>query len=354
MNQEDGQPKGVLRVKLLSPIPSRYFLHQLPDANPQWGRCRFSFDPDDREYDWLVVYEDLRTANKDGKRGLSEVLACPALNTMLVTSEPSSIKHYGDLYTRQFGHVLTSQEPWALPHRDRIYSQSGLIWIYGVGKDKVATFEEMCAHVPSNKTRDISMVFSPKRMRHTLHKRRFDFMQRMVDSMPELDTFGHGAIPLDDKADALKDYRYHIAIENHNSPHHWTEKLSDAFLGLTLPFYSGCPNVSDYFPPESVIPIDLHDPEGAIRVMREAIRNGEYEKRLPHLLEARRRVLYEYNLFAVLSQHIERLDAGPEGSRFSTEPVVLQSRHALRKHSLGNAFRDMIGKIRSRILSRLS
>jgi len=44
---------------------------------------------------------------------------------------------------------------------------------------------------------------------------------------PELDTFGPDAQrKLDDKADCLLDYRYHIAIENYVGEHHWTEKLA--------------------------------------------------------------------------------------------------------------------------------
>jgi hypothetical protein len=347
MTDKPANQAGRIRVKLLSPIPDKYFLHQLPQGNPEWGHCRFSFDPEDRHYDWLVVYEDLRTANKDGKRGLQELLACPHQHTLLVTSEPSSIKHYGNAYIRQFGCVLTSQEQWALPHPDRIFSQAGLIWIYGVGSKSAVSFDQMLAHPPAGKSKDISMVFSPKRMRHTLHHRRFTFMQKMMQSLPELDIYGQGAIPLDDKAEALDAYRYHIAIENYIGPHHWTEKLADAFLGLTLPFYAGCPNAADYFPPESFIPIDMNDPEGAVKIIRQAISNNEYEKRLPAIIEARRRILFEHNLFAVLSREIEKRH---KPGLPSNGNEVIYSRHALRKQSPLAGLRDMYGKARSRAI----
>jgi hypothetical protein len=347
MTSESIASAEYIRVKVLSPIPQRYFLHQLPEGNPVWGNCRFSFDAEDRDYDWLVVYEDLRTANKEGKRGLQEVLVCPPRHTMLITSEPSSIKHYGNAYVRQFGCVLTSQEAWALPHPDRIFSQAGLIWIYGVGADHATSFDHMVAHPPVNKSRDLSMVFSPKRQRHTLHHRRFTFMRSMMQALPELDVYGRGARPLDDKAEALDPYRYHIAIENYIGPHHWTEKLSDAFLGLTLPFYAGCPNAADYFPPESFIPIDMKDPVGAARIIRQAILDNEYEKRLPAITEARRRVLFEYNLFAVISREIGKrhLSAShtPNGG-------VIYSRHALRKTSMSHGLQDMYGKARARAI----
>jgi len=335
-----------IRVKVITPIPERYFMHQLPGGTPVWGNCRFSFDPADRDYDWLVVYEDLPGLPDVARNQRCEELACPASHTILTTSEPSSIKHYGNAYTRQFGCVITSQEAWALPHRDRVFSQAGLVWIYGVGDDYERPFDDMVANPPTNKTRDLSMVFSPKQMRHTLHHRRNRFMQRLMEMMPDMNVYGRGAQPLenDDKAGALDTYRYHVAIENHIGPHYWSEKLADAFLGLTLPFYCGCTNAGDYFPPESIIPVDMHDPESARRIIETAIANNEYEKRLPAIIEARRRILYEYNFFALVTREINRRHA-----TMTTDESIgrIYSRHALRKRRLFGGFTDACGKGRA-------
>jgi hypothetical protein len=201
---------------------------------------------------------------------------------------------------------------------------------------------------PADKSRDASMVYSPKAMRHTLHFHRARFMRWLVRQMPELDTFGRETSrPLDDKADCLRDYRYHIAIENFVGAHHWTEKLADPFLGLTLPFYYGCPNAADYFPADSFIRIDIHDPAGALETIRAAIAGNEYEKRLPALIEARRRVMAEHNLFAVAAREIARLHrtdavAGPGAE--------LLSRRAMRQSSPTVALRDLYGKLRGRWL----
>jgi hypothetical protein len=341
------EPTRKIRVKVISPLPERYFLHQLPLGNPEWGNCRFSFDPDDGDYDWLVVYEDLRTTGKDGTRREQEMLACARRHTMFTTSEPSSIKHYGNTYASQFGCVLTSQERWALPHPDRIFSQAGLVWMYGVGEGREVSFDHMVAHPPAEKAHDLSMVFSPKRMRHTLHHRRFTFMQELMRLLPEMHVYGRGARPLDDKAEALDAYRYHVAVENYIGPHHWTEKLADSFLGMTLPFYAGCPNAVDYFPAESFIPIDMKDPAGAARIIRQAILDHEYEKRLPAIIEARRRVLFEYNLFAVLAREIEKRHVS---ASLISNGEVIYSRHAVRKKSLLHGLRDIYGKARSRTI----
>ena len=155
--------------------------------------------------------------------------------------------------------------------------------------------------------------------------------------MPELEVYGHGVRSMDDKSEALNDFCYHIAIENHLATHHWTEKLSDAFLGLCLPFYSGCPNVADYFPEESVIAIDLQQPGAMAERMQQAIRDQEYQKRLPAIREARRLVLEEYGFFAVVSRMIEERHMDRQGQGGG----CILSRRGIRKASMGNLVIDL-------------
>lgn len=319
------------------------WLRQFPGGDPGWGRCRFVFDPDAPRYDWLVAYEDL--PKEAGSIRGREELACPREHTLLVTTEPSSIKQYGRRFVSQFGCVLTSQDERGLPHPAAVRSQPALMWYYGFGRQGHIAFDTLRDHPPLAKTRVISTVSSFKRQRHTLHHRRHLFTGELKALLPELEVFGRGVRAMDDKAEALRDYRYHVAVENFVGPHHWTEKLADSFLGCTLPFYFGCPNATDYFPAGSFIPIDIFDPPGAARIIRAAVDGGEYEKRLPLIMEARRRVLYEYNTFAVLSRLIEeRHSAAPV-----TPGVTLLSRHALRAASPLNMLADVMEKARGRL-----
>lgn len=338
----------MIRVKFLSRLPPTLWPHQFPHNEPQWGNCHFIFDPQAREYDWLVVYDDIPDLDGMSRDNAHEELACSPKHTLLVTTEPSSIKIYGEDYTRQFDAVLTSQAEWALPHRQRIFTQPALHWFYGVSERYVTPFDEMIA-LPVRKSKMLSMVYSAKSMRHTLHHRRAAFMRGLRQRLPSMDMFGRGSVhALDDKADCLRAYRYHVAIENFIGKHHWTEKLADAFIGETLPFYAGCPNAAAYFPEQSFIPIDLCDVNAAVHTIQQAIADNEYEKRLPAIREARRRVLYEYNLFAVLAREIEaRHDAAARG----VSGTHLLSRRALRAGSVGVALRDFYGKLRGRVLS---
>lgn len=328
-------------VKFIGTYGDQRWLRQFPGNIPCWGGIDFILYSEIEQYDWLVVYNDLPL-------NISEInLPCPRENTILVTTEPSSIKAYGNAFTAQFGYVLTSQPQWALPHRNRIYSQPALQWFYGMGSERLVTYDEMVANPPLEKSQLISTVCSTKQQTHTLHQKRYEFTRELKKRLPELEIFGHGVRPMADKAESLDSYRYHVAIENFIGLHHWTEKLSDPFLGVTLPFYCGCPNASDYFPEESFIPIDINDVEGASEIIRKAMRDGEYEKRLPHILEARRRVLEEYNIFAVLSRLIEERS---ENEQLPDTGGVILSRRELRKRHPLVSVQHFYEKVRLRLL----
>ena len=166
------------------------------------------------------------------------------------------------------------------------------------------TYDKLQNTPPPEKSKIISTVCSIRQGRLTLHYKRYHFTERLKPYIPKLDVFGHGVKPMNDKAEALDSYQYHIAIENHVFPHHLTEKLPDAFLGYTLPFYHGCPNATDYFPPESFIPIDINDFDKTVDIIRNTLDNNEYKDRLPYIIEARKRVLEKYNLFSLLDDEI--------------------------------------------------
>jgi hypothetical protein len=337
-----------IRVKFFSKghrgLDNDVFLRQMPGRQPRWGRCEFIFDIDERQYDWLVCYDDLAPLGEERFSERAESLACARDHTLFITMEPSTIKVYGYDFLEQFGGVLTSQEPWAIRNSRAIYSQPALRWYYGVGAQSMIDWDNMTHHPPLEKAGVFSTVCSNKQHGSiTLHSRRVAFTEAVAERIGELVSFGRGKRPIDDKADAVAPYKYHLAIENHIAPHHWTEKLADAFLGASLPFYVGCPNATDYFSEDSFIPLNLHDIEGSLNTIRRAIDSGEYEKRLPAIMESRRRVLNEYNLFAVIAKHIE----SRHDERKSAEPgSQLFSRHAFRRRNVSVAVRFLWERFR--------
>ena len=99
----------MIRVKFLSRRDPAGWGRYFPDSDGRWGGCRFLFDPAETRYDWLAVLDDLPTAPGQARQTARATLHCPARQTLLITTEPESIKTYGQGYCRQFGHILTSQ-----------------------------------------------------------------------------------------------------------------------------------------------------------------------------------------------------------------------------------------------------
>lgn len=256
----------------------------------------FTSDPRCRDYDWLVAYDDLPEPER---------LGCPRRQTILATSEPVSIKGYSRGFTRQFGHLLTNRPAEAESHPCYHLGRGYYKWFYG------RTHAEAAAMRPPEKTKGISVVCSSKRMRHTRHFERLRLIEHLSRNLPELDWFGHGVRAFDSKCAVTDPYRYQVVVENHMAPHHWTEKLTDAFLGWCLPFYAGAPDLADDFPRDSFIPIPVDDPGRALGIIRSAMADDAYGRRREALCEARRLVLEKYNFYAQVIAVIRGAEQDP-------------------------------------------
>ena len=294
-------------------------LHPMPEVE-------FTTDVSCRDYDWLVVFDEMRRQAK------KELLACPRERTILCSWEPTTIKSYSRAYTRQFGHYLSNRPPEAEKHPNYHLGRGYFPWFTD------HTPEELYYSCLPEKTETISVVCSAKQMRHTQHSKRFELVSVLASAVPELAWFGRGVRPLDKKYEALDRFKYHVAIENHMAEHHWTEKLSDAFLCECLPLYAGDPKIFEVFPQESVIPIPIDDPDGAVRIIREAIANGEYEKRRGAVLEAKRLVLERYNLRGEILRVIK--EAEGQSIKPAKGPQYVYERRRLRLRSPWTALED--------------
>lgn len=345
-----------IRVKFLSKSQASdsnyaWWLRLFPSQVPRWGACDFIFDQRCRDYDWLMVYDDLPKSGDERFPNWAERLPSLKANSLLITAEPSVIKNYGRSFVNQFGWILSSQEPWAIKHPRVIQSQTGYVWFYGSSGGR-GSYDVLSKQAPPLKSLPISTVCSNKQMRHTLHHARYQFTRDLKARLPLLDVFGQGVRPIADKADALDPYQLHVAIENHVCRHHWTEKLSDPFLGYCLPLYHGCPNTLDYFPEESHIPINIDHLDEACERIKQALQDREYDKRLPAIQEARRRILNEFALFPLVARLIEE-----RHQIRGDEPVAchdIYSRRSLRKKQPVAAVRDALDKTVQRFRHRFT
>ena len=335
-----------ITVKFVAKTPHNQDTRLWSSLLPEGGfeGVNFTFDIETRDYDWFVAYEGLPHLKGQSKVNRVETLACARANTLLITTEPSSIRLDGPHYLRQFGHVLTHKHPNLVRHEGQIRETPPLRWFYGrpMGGGDIYTSLQELSDLKFDKNEIISTVCSNKKMSHTVHSKRYEFVMALNERMADLDVFGRGIRPIDDKNEAMDDYKYHIAIENHIEAGHWTEKLSDCFLAMCLPFYFGDPNYATAFPTDAVIPIDIYDLDAAEAIIRSAIASNEYEKRRPALLEARQKTLKSYNVLGVVADivraksHLEHHGQGD----------VIYGRHIFRQKHPFKAAQDAVFRAR--------
>jgi len=143
------------------------------------------------------------------------------------------------------------------------------------------------------KTKLLSVFCSQQGMLPS-HRLRQRFTQVLKSHFgDDLDWYGNGVNSVAEKWDGLADYKYSIVLENQSRFNVVTEKIYDPFLSLTYPIYWGAPNISDYFDPKSLTPINIEDAKGSIKTIEWVLNNIKYEEALPALLESKRRVLDE-------------------------------------------------------------
>lgn len=164
---------------------------------------------------------------------------------------------------------------------------------------KSKSYDELKLESKPLKIKMISAITSDK-FTTKGHRLRHDFIQELKRQNLNIDYFGRGSNELEKKSSGLKDYKYSIAIENGSFKNYFSEKIMDCFINYTVPIYFGCENISDYFPENSYILIDINNPEQSILKIIDIIKNDNYEKRLDALKEARCLVLDEYNMYNLI------------------------------------------------------
>jgi hypothetical protein len=307
-------------VRLHLPWETNQFpslFRQTPNSNGVWKDIQFCINEGPEPCDFLVVFA--------GQKGIIQEPINKA-NTLFIAGEPPAIKRHPKAYLAQFGSVICSDPELSLTNK-QLYQQ-GYPWFCGIRfsdsgeKQTVKTYDDFKKDSRIEKTKLLSVVCSDKCSKPG-HRKRFEFVKQLKEAFgDELDLFGTGQNPIADKTDAIRPYKYHIAIENSSAPDYWTEKLADCYLEEAFPFYAGCPNLNRYFPDDAYTRINLNDPAGAIRTIRQAITENRHKESVKALHESKQLVLDHYNLFNLIADHItnmEPLKGSPE-SAFSAYP----------------------------------
>lgn len=288
----------MIRINIFTEsAPRTEFLHQIDRTRfPEEEYYIRENSTEDVDWDLVVVYEGVRQPVK---------VRCKEGNLIFISGEPPMSRIYPKAFLAQFDTLIT-QHPH-LSHPDNRQYQPCMNWHLSYSYERKKYMEgyaDYQGQKPIAKSKILSMITSSKRMMPG-HGKRMKFVEALRDELGDrVELFGQGIRFVDAKTEAINDYLFTVSVENSRIPHYWTEKFADPILAFTVPFYCGCTNIGDYFPDDCYIPIDINDKQKAIARIREVLAHPEeeYAKRLPALLEARKRILDDYNLFAVLER----------------------------------------------------
>lgn len=264
-------------------------LRQTPQQRGIWDGIQFTLDPVE-VCDYAIV---LNRPHED------TTVVCPAHHVWAVMQEPPNemfgLLHRGD---PAYAKIFTTDERLQ-GGRYRLH-QPAIAW--EVKRD----YDFLGQCLPPPKERSLSWITSNLRVFRG-HRDRLRFLAH-IQGRVAFDLFGRGFTFIDDKWDGLAPYRYSLAIENHSNNYYWSEKLADCFLAWTMPIYYGCNQIEQYFPPEAMIRIDIHDPD-VVEKIRQAVSSDAWRRNQDAIAEARQWVLNRYQLFPFLAGEIQEHEA---------------------------------------------
>ncbi len=264
------------------------FREMLPNEDGVMDKYRFYINDDDiKECDYWFICED-------HNKYLPEYIKCPKENCILITNEAESMWNYDEKYLKQFGRIMTSR---ADIKGDNVIQQQH-IFPWHIKKNY--NYLKSC-EIPEKKF-NLSAVIS-NFIQLEGHRKRYKLLNRLKGHFKDdLHWFGKGEHPVEDKWYGLAPYKYSIAIENSAHQRYFTEKIIDAYLSFTMPIYWGCPNITDYFPEESLIILeDIDDYKKCIFQVEDAINTEKFKNNFYAILEARNLILDKYQPFSFLA-----------------------------------------------------
>lgn len=273
--------------------------------NKKLKNCEFiinSFEKEE-EVDAWFIFENLP---KKGEKSLIN-----PKNIFYLTAEASLPydyynRDYYDLFFSQFQKVFSC---YPLSCKNSVTSIPFLPWminsnhgtVYEKNKRDVNFFQDLTL----NKNKNISIICS-KQQWQPGHQLRYNFAKKLKKYFgDQLDWYGNGVNPINQKWEGIAPYKYHIVLENRSDYNFITEKIYDSFLGGAFPIYWGAPNLNEYFSYKSFEQINILDFLGSVKKIEKIIASNLYESRLRELKKAKELVLNKYNLLNRISEIIE-------------------------------------------------
>jgi len=151
------------------------------------------------------------------------------------------------------------------------------------------------------------------------HVKRIDFLKFVEsknDDLIKIDIYNHdnkhnfknyvGPHPVGNKEVGIMPYKYYFMPENNEEHNFITEKIWEPLLCECVCFYWGCPNVTDWIDERAIILLDMNDFEKSFNIIKNAILNDEWSKRLDVIRREKQKVLDYYNFFPTMERVIKQ------------------------------------------------
>ena len=194
----------------------------LPTSKFNWNREKTG------DFDFVVVTDE-SVAAKTEKRKIAWLL------------EPKDISNhaynYVENHQNDFVGIVSHDINFVQKIENGIYSPFGGTWI-----------SPNDWTINTNKKMDVSIIASNKNFTDG-HKLRHE-AAKLLDVQHR---FGRAYKSIDNKIEALRDYRFSIVIENSKSEGYFSEKLIDCLITCTIPIYWGSKSATQIFNKDGII-----------------------------------------------------------------------------------------------------
>lgn len=161
---------------------------------------------------------------------------------------------------------------------------------YGREPDEIID-ENLCY----KKTKNISFL-SSKKVMCDMHQKRVALANK-CKTEKLADTYGtfDGGKPAS-LSSVLKDYRYTVIVENEIDDYYFTERLTNAFLSMTIPVYCGASKIDKFFNEDGIIKLDLNDFNKIEDILKNCTEE-DYNNRINAIIDNFNRVQKYKNVF---------------------------------------------------------
>lgn len=179
--------------------------------------------------------------------------------------EPRHLLHHNDVYnlvaqnSEKFDCILTyDSELLKLPNAKFRNGGYEVVLNKNVHTQEYPKLQDDSLQQLYYKTKLVSFITSNKTITEG-HRFRVSCVNALKHNNIAVDIKGVGYDEITGKIEALRDYKFSIAIENGISDNYFTEKILDCFLTGTIPIYCGCSNIGEFFDINGIITFNTID-----------------------------------------------------------------------------------------------